>query len=103
MFAIIELGGKQYKIQEKEILQVEKLETPEGQTFKAEKVLLISDEDKTKIGTPYLPGASVEVQVKKTGLSEKVILFKMKSKKRYKRLRGHRQPYSEIEILKISA
>ncbi len=101
MFAIIELGGKQYKVREKEILRIEKLETPEGQTDKVEKVLLKTDGKTTHIGTPFLAGASVEFKVLKTGLGEKVRTFKMKAKKRYKRLKGHRQPFSEVEIVKI--
>lgn len=101
MFAIIELGGKQYKVREKEILRIEKSETPEGKTAKVEKVLLKTDGKATHIGTPFLEGASVEIKVLKTGLGEKVRTFKMKAKKRYKRLKGHRQPFSEVEIVKI--
>lgn len=101
MFAIIELGGKQYKVREKEILRIEKSETPEGKTEKVAKVLLKTDGKTTHIGTPFLENASVEIKILKTGLGDKVRTFKMKAKKRYKRLKGHRQPFSEIEIVKI--
>lgn len=103
MFAILELGGKQYFVKEKDIIRVEKLATPENQTTTTEKVILVSNGQGTKIGTPYLPGTTVELKVLKTGLGEKVRIFKMKAKKRYKRLRGHRQPFSEVEVVKITA
>ncbi|MBI2638405.1 50S ribosomal protein L21 [Candidatus Peregrinibacteria bacterium] len=101
MFAIIELGGKQYKVKEKDILRVEKLAATEGKTVKIEKVLLKVDDKTTQIGTPFLAGAYAEIKVLKAGLGDKVRTFKMKAKKRYKRLKGHRQPFSEIEIVKI--
>ena len=101
MFAIIELGGHQYLIREKDILRVEKVATEPEKTAKTDHVHLTSDSQETKVGTPYLAGAEVEFKVLKTALGEKVRIFKMKAKKRYKRLRGHRQPFSEIEILKI--
>lgn len=103
MFAIIELGGKQYQVKEKDVIRIEKLDTAEGARAAAEKVLLVSDGGKTSIGLPYLPHASVTLMVKKTGLNDKVRIFKMKAKKRYKRLRGHRQPYSEVEVVAIKA
>lgn len=101
MFAIVELGGKQYKVRQKDVLRVEKLAAEEGKTVKVEKVLLQHDGKTTQIGAPYLSGCSVEVKILKTGLGEKVHSFKMKAKKRYKRLKGHRQPYSEVEVVKV--
>lgn len=80
---------------------VEKMEEKVGATVKVEKVLLLADGKSTRVGTPYLTGESVEVKVVKTALSDKVHTFKMKSKKRYKRSKGHRQPYTEIQILKV--
>jgi len=103
MFAVVELGGKQYIVKEKSILRIEKLGTPENEIAKTDKVLLLSNGQGTKIGTPFLSGAIVELKVLKNGRGEKIRIFKMKSKKRYKRLRGHRQPYSEVEVVKITA
>lgn len=103
MFAIVELGGKQYIVREKDTLRVEKMQTPAGKTEETAKVLLISDDKQTRVGAPYLPNSSVELKVKCTGLSKKVRTFKMKAKKRYKRLKGWRQPYSEVEVVKIKA
>lgn len=100
MFAIVELGGKQYKVQEKDVLCVEKMVAPDSKAV-TDKVLLIHNGKELKIGAPYVGGASVELKVLKQAKAEKVVIFKMKSKKRYKRLRGHRQPYSEVEIVKI--
>lgn len=102
MFAIIEVGGKQYKVKEKDVLAVEKLEADQNGTVTTDKVLLVSNGKGTQIGKPYLAGSSVELKVLKSGLSDKVVIFKMKAKKRYKRLRGHRQPYSEVEVMKIN-
>lgn len=101
MFAIIELGGKQYKVKEKDVLRVEKLGEAEGKTVKADKVLLRTDGKTTHIGTPFLSGVTVELKVLKNGLGDKVHTFKMKAKKRYKRLKGHRQLFSEVEVIKI--
>mgnify|MGYP001589043821 CR=1 FL=1 len=103
MQAVIELGGKQYLVKEKDILRVEKLEVKEGEKHTVDKVLLVTDESKTNVGAPYVFGAGVELILKKTGLGDKVISFKMKAKKRYKRLKNHRQPYSEVEVVKILA
>lgn len=100
MFAVIELGGKQYTVRERDVLRVEKIDAPKD-TSSTDKVLLYSDGKTTKIGTPYVTGAKAEFKVLKSGLSDKVRIFKMKAKKRYKRLRGHRQPYSEVEITKL--
>ncbi|MFA6520776.1 MAG: 50S ribosomal protein L21 [Candidatus Gracilibacteria bacterium] len=103
MLAIIEIGGKQYIAKEKLVLRIEKLETPEGKVHTCNKVLLVSAEGGPKIGTPYLAGASVDLKVKKTAKGPKVYTFKMKSKKRYKRTKNHRQQYSEVVVEKIKA
>lgn len=100
MFAIIELGGKQYIVKEKDVLRVEKLGIEEGKTVTS-KALLANNGSSTKIGTPYLPEVSVELEVLKNGRGDKVRIFKMKAKKRYKRLRGHRQPFSEVKVSKL--
>lgn len=103
MFAILEIGGKQYKVSEGDILRIEKLETEVGKQLTHDKVLLVSGSGSPKIGTPYVAGASIELKVLSTALGEKVRTFKMKAKKRYKRLKGHRQPYSEVKVIKIKA
>lgn len=103
MFAIVELGGKQYIVKEKDTLRIEKLPVSEGEATSSNKVLLLSNGSSVTIGTPYVSGASVDLKVKKNGRDQKVVIFKMKAKKRYKRLRGHRQPFSEVEVVKIKA
>lgn len=90
-------------VREKDILRLEKLNAEQNQTVKIDRVLLASNDKETKIGTPYIPGASVEVKVLKTSRAEKIIVFKMKAKKRYKKKQGHRQAFSEVEVLKITA
>lgn len=102
MFAIVQLGGKQYRLKEGDVLRIEKVATEEGKKFSTDKVLLTADGKATRIGAP-LAKATVEFQVLKTALDDKVRAFKMKAKKRYKRLKGHRQPYSDVKVLKIAA
>lgn len=101
MFAIVELGGKQYIVRQKDVLRIEKLPVEEGAAYKADKVLLKHDGKSLQIGTPFLPNTTVEMKVLKSGLNDKVITFKMKSKKRYKRTKNWRQPYTEVEVVKI--
>lgn len=101
MFAIIELGGKQYTVKVKDILRIEKLPVDEGKIATIDKVLLTSDGKTVKIGAPYVAGASVELKVLKTAKGDKVRIFKMKAKKRYRRTKGHRQMYSEVEVVKV--
>lgn len=96
MFAIIEIGGKQYGIREKEIIRVEKVDPSTA------KVLLVATGTGTKIGTPYVAGAKVTLKVLKTEKADKVTAFKMKAKKRYKKTLGHRQIYNEVQVEKIS-
>lgn len=98
MFAIVELGGKQYIVREKDVVRVEKLGVEEGKSYKAEKVLLVSDGKTSKVGVPYLKGASIDMKVLKNGKNDKVRVFKMKAKKRYKRTRGHRQMFTEARV-----
>lgn len=102
MFAVLELGGKQYLVREKDVLRIEKLETDAGKTVECTKVLLLAREKETKVGTPYIADAKALLKVRHSGLGEKVRIFKMKAKKRYRKLRGHRQPFTEVEVVKIS-
>jgi len=101
MFAIIEIGGKQYKIEKGSIIEVEKLDKQEGEEFDIKEVLLLDDNGDTKIGTPYIKEASIKVKVLGEIKGDKVTVFKMKAKKRYERTQGHRQKYTEIEVLEI--
>ncbi len=101
MYAIIETGGKQYRVQEGDVVKVEKLEIADGEKVKFDKVLLVADEGRLNVGKPYVDGAIVEAVVEKQGKEKKIIIFKYKSKKDYRKRQGHRQPYTQIKIEKI--
>jgi len=97
MFAIIETGGKQYRVQENDFVFVEKLEANEGDSVVFDKVLMVND----KIGAPYVEGAKVTAKVEAQGRAKKVIVFKYKSKKNYHKKQGHRQPFTKVQITSI--
>lgn len=101
MYAVIETGGKQYKVSEGDVVFIEKLGLEEGESVKFDKVLAVGGE-KTAIGTPYVDGASVEAKVVASGKSKKIIVFKYKPKKGQKTKQGHRQPYTKVQIEKIN-
>lgn len=101
MYAIIETGGKQYRVSEGDVIKVEKLSAAEGDTINIDKVLAISEGDDFKVGTPILENAKVEATVVRHGKDKKIIVFKYKPKKNYRRKQGHRQPFTEIRIEKI--
>jgi len=101
MYAIIETGGKQYQVCEGDVLKVEKLSVAEGKTVELDKVLAISKDDKLTVGKPWLD-AKVTAKVLKHGKGDKIIVFKYKPKKNYRRKQGHRQPFTEIQIEKIN-
>jgi len=98
MYAVIETGGKQYKVSEGDVLNVERLSVSAGDKVTLDKVLVYSDGETVKVGTPYIEGAKVEADVVQNGKSEKVIIFKFKSKKDYRKKQGHRQPYTMLKI-----
>ncbi len=102
MYAVIETGGKQYKVSEGDVLFVEKLGAAEGDAVKFDKVLAVGGEQ-TVFGTPVVEGASVDAKVLANGKDKKVIVFKYKPKKGYKKKQGHRQPYTKVVIEKINA
>ncbi|HZK38479.1 MAG TPA: 50S ribosomal protein L21 [Clostridia bacterium] len=103
MYAIIETGGKQYRVKEGDILLVEKLEAEQGDIITIEDVLAVSKDGKLTVGSPIVDGAKVEAKVVEQGKSKKVIIFKYKPKKDYRKKRGHRQPYTKLVIDKIDA
>ena len=103
MYAIIETGGKQYRVKEGDILLVEKLEAEQGDIITIEDVLAFSKDGKLTVGSPIVDGAKVEAKVVEQGKSKKVIIFKYKPKKDYRKKRGHRQPYTKLVIDKIDA
>ena len=98
MYAIIETGGKQYKVENGDQIAVEKLNVADGEAVVFDKVLILADEAGVKVGTPYLEGVTVEGTAVETGKGKKVIIFKYKAKKDYRKKQGHRQPYTLVEI-----
>lgn len=97
MYAVIETGGKQYRVQEGDVITVEKLNVEAGETVVFDKVLLMSDGKEVKVGAPYLTEA-VTGSVVENGKGKKVIIFKYKAKKDYRKKQGHRQPYTMVKI-----
>jgi large subunit ribosomal protein L21 len=97
MYAVIETGGKQYRVQEGDVITVEKLNVEAGETVVFDKVLLMSDGKEVKVGAPYLNEA-VTGSVVENGKGKKVIIFKYKAKKDYRKKQGHRQPYTMVKI-----
>ena len=101
MYAIIETGGKQYKVQQGDVVFVEKLDAEAGSDITFDKVLVLGGDD-LKVGAPYVDGATVTATVAKQGKSKKIIVYKYKSKKGYHKKQGHRQPYTKVEITAIN-
>ena len=101
MYAIIESCGKQYKVTEGDVVFFEKLDAEEGKKVKFDNIILVSEDGKVQIGNPYVKGISVEGKVLSQGKAKKIIVFKMKAKKNYRRKQGHRQPYTKVEITSI--
>ena len=102
MHAIIETGGKQFKVAEGDTLFIEKLPVEAGDNVTFDKVLAILDGDKATFGAPVVDGAKVEASVVKNGKGKKIRIFKYNAKKGYRKRQGHRQPYTKVEIGKIS-
>ncbi|MBQ1489608.1 MAG: 50S ribosomal protein L21 [Eubacterium sp.] len=98
MYAVIETGGKQYRVQAGDVVTVEKLGAEVGESVEFDKVLVLSDDEGLKVGAPYVEGAKVTAEVVETGKAKKVVIFKYKSKKDYRKKQGHRQPFTTVEI-----
>ena len=101
MYAIIEACGKQYKVTEGDVVFFEKLDAEEGKKVTFDKVILVSDDKKVQVGSPYVKGIKVEGKVVSHGKGKKILVFKYKAKKNYRRTQGHRQPYTKVEITNI--
>ena len=100
MYAIIESCGKQYKVTEGDVVYFEKLDAEEGKKVTFDKVVLVSDK-KVEVGAPYVKGVKVEGKVLANGKAKKILVYKYKAKKNYRRTQGHRQPYTKVEITSI--
>ncbi len=102
MYAIIETGGKQLKVEEGQAIYIEKLDAAEGESVTFDQVLFVGG-DTVKVGSPLVEGATVTAKVEKQGRQKKITVFKFKAKKNYRRKQGHRQPYTKVVIEKINA
>ena len=98
MYAIVDSGGKQYKVQEGEILRVEKLAGEVGDDVSFDKILMFSDGENVNIGTPLLEDVAVSGHIVEQGKAKKIIVFKYKRRKRYRRKRGHRQQFTAVKV-----
>ena len=103
MYAVIQTGGKQYRVSEGDTVRVEKLGAEEGASVDLDKVLLVADGDDVKVGAPYVDGGKVTATVKTHGRGKKVKIVKFKRRKHHLKRQGHRQWYTELEITGISA
>ncbi len=101
MYAVVETGGKQYRVAVGDVLRVEKLDVAEGSAVNLDKVLMVADGDSVRVGTPNLAGSAVTATVKAHGRADKIRIFKFRRRKHYRKSQGHRQHYTEIEITAI--
>lgn len=102
-YAIIETGGKQYRVQPGETVRIEKLTANEGETVSFDKVLVVNSDGNLTVGAPFVAGAKVTATVKAQGKAPKIIVFKYHNKVNYRRKTGHRQPFTAVTIEKIEA
>ena len=103
MYAIIETGGKQYKVEAGDVIYIEKLEVEAESEVTFDKVIAVGSDDTIKVGAPYVEGATVSAKAVKNGKGKKITVFTYKPKKNIKRKKGHRQPYTKVEISAINA
>ncbi|MFK5883720.1 MAG: 50S ribosomal protein L21 [Candidatus Izemoplasma sp.] len=102
MYAVIDTGGKQVRVSEGQVIYVEKLDVNEGDNYTFENVLMIGG-SKLQVGSPYLAGMTVDAVVDKHGKQKKIVIYKYKPKKKYRRKQGHRQTYTKLTITKINS
>ncbi|MFP4532323.1 MAG: 50S ribosomal protein L21 [Desulfobacterales bacterium] len=102
MYAVIATGGKQYRVKEGDVVRIEKMPGNVGESLAFDKVLLLSDGNELNIGEPTVPNASVNARIVEQGKGKKVLVFKYKRRKRYRRKQGHRQPFTAVQIDSIS-
>jgi len=102
MYAVIKTGGKQYRVSEGDTLQVEKLVGKPGDKITFDNVLLVGGGDSTKVGAPTVSGAKVDAEIVAQNRAKKVVVFKMRRRKNYRRKQGHRQPYTQIKITSVT-
>jgi len=102
MYAVIESGGKQYRVAPGDVIRVERLAVAAGESVDLDRILLIADNDGPRLGTPTLSGVSVTAKVRAHGRGDKVRIFKMRRRKGYRRQAGHRQSYTELEITQVA-
>lgn len=103
MYAVVEAGGKQYRVREGDRIRVEKCDAEVGNTINLDKVLMLGKDDGAVVGAPFVSGASVLAKVTGHGKEDKVIVFKYRRKKNYRRFRGHRQQYTNLTVESINA
>lgn len=103
MYAIIRTGGKQYRVSEGDVLNVEKLNVEEGQEVVFDEVLTVVNDGDVKVGAPTVAGAKVTAKVAKQGKADKIFVFKYRAKSNYRKRQGHRQPFTRVEITSIEA
>tara|TARA_R110000787_G_scaffold33482_8_gene87696 strand:- start:8450 stop:8764 length:315 start_codon:yes stop_codon:yes gene_type:complete len=103
MYAVIESGGKQHRVEPGEVLSLEKLDVATGEIIDFDKVLMVADGDNTKVGAPYVDGGKVSAEVISHGRAKKVTIIKFRRRKHHRKQMGHRQWYTEVKITAISA
>lgn len=103
MYAIIRTGGKQYRVSEGDVVNVEKLNVEEGQEVVFDEVLTVVNDGDVKVGAPTVAGAKVTAKVAKQGKADKIFVFKYRAKSNYRKRQGHRQPFTQVEITSIQA
>ena len=102
MYAVIQTGGKQYRVQQGDVIYVEKIDAQADETVTFEKVLLVGEGESVKVGTPAVEGAKVEGKVLAQVKGQKIVVYKYKAKKNERKKQGHRQPYTKVEITAIN-
>ena len=103
MYAVIETGGKQYKVEANDVVFIEKLDVESDSEVVFDKVIAVAGDDGIKVGTPYVEGATVTAKAVKNGKAKKITVMTYKAKKNEKRKLGHRQPYTKVEIVSVNA